>query len=144
MSTFKTALLLSLSLGLGVAEAQTATPVRFRVTRTAEPAPLYGYRVLQWVIPNTWQLDCNIDPVTTQRPGTIRWESYAPGRVCESYQLTAWYDWNMQTTYTFQMEAQANDEDPYTPISDPGVVLPAWYFPPRPANIKVIPVLPAP
>lgn len=144
MSRFRTALLLSVSLLIPVAAFAQAPVLRYRISRTANPTPPYGYKVMQMSFANDWQLACDLAP-GTQSPGTIRWaDPIREGRECEKSDPALFWDWNFQTQYTFTLEAQAVDGEPYSPLSDPAVMLPAWYLPARPVGLKIIPVLPAP
>lgn len=143
MSRLKVILLLSVSLLLPLAaDAQTPVPIRWRFTRVEEPPPAHA-RYVQWVINNSWQVRCDIDPAQPQAFGTLRWNSHRPGLVCEMASSTASWNWNLQSTYTFTMEAQAVEGEPYTLPSDAGFVVPNWNLPLRPSGLRVSPIIEA-
>jgi hypothetical protein len=137
-----TLVVLLLCAGVGVTAQDTPLPIRYRITRTADPlAPHPG--VVQQVIPAHAVL-CNEPRVEVPTPGTFRWPDPRNATLDCVWQ-SSWvgstdpmfYNMTVDQTYTFDVQGQVRDEDPYSARASVRVTVRPMLIAPAPGDMRV-------
>jgi hypothetical protein len=127
---------------VGLGAQEPPLPIRYRITRTAEPlAPHPG--VVQHVIP-AYAVLCNEPRVEVPIPGTFRWpDPRNPALDC--VWQSSWvgstdvmfYNMTVDQTYTFDVQGQVRDEDPYSARASVRVTVRPMLIAPAPGDMRV-------